>query len=112
MARPIKPINAEQVERMASVGCTVEEIALVMECNKKTLERRFVAVLEKGRARLRSGLRHKQVQMALAGDKTMLVWLGKQLLGQRDRMDSDINQRTEIVTIERMKPRTTNDQQS
>ena len=29
-------------------------------------------------------LRAKQVEMALAGDKSMLIWLGKQMLGQTD----------------------------
>jgi len=109
MARPKKQIDEETVERMASVGCTVEEIALVLGCNKRTLERRFVAVLEKGRARLKTGLRHKQVQLAMAGDKTMLVWLGKQLLGQKDRTEAEVNQHTEVVTIERLPPRTINE---
>lgn len=94
---------------MAAVGCTVEEIALVIGCNKRTIERRFVAVLEKGRARLRAGLRHKQVQLAMQGDKTMLVWLGKQLLGQKDRTEAEVNQTTEVITIERMPPRLPNE---
>ena len=32
-------------------------------------------------------LRAKQFQSAMAGDKTMLVWLGKQYLHQRDKSD-------------------------
>ena len=27
-------------------------------------------------------IRRKQYELAMAGDKTMLIWLGKQLLGQ------------------------------
>jgi hypothetical protein len=32
-------------------------------------------------------LRAKQFQVAMEGDKTMLVWLGKQHLGQKDKSD-------------------------
>lgn len=32
-------------------------------------------------------LRRKQIDVALAGNPTMLIWLGKQLLGQRDKQD-------------------------
>jgi hypothetical protein len=36
---------------------------------------------QQGYSQLRMSLRRKQVAMALDGDRTMLIWLGKQLLG-------------------------------
>jgi len=33
-------------------------------------------------------LRLKQFQIAMEGDKTMLIWLGKQYLGQTERVES------------------------
>ena len=36
-------------------------------------------------------LRRAQYQKALDGNPTMLIWLGKQILGQRERVDIDLN---------------------
>ena len=35
-------------------------------------------------------LRNKQFELAMVGDRTMLVWLGKQLLKQRDQIEQTI----------------------
>lgn len=43
-------------------------------------------------------IRGKQFQLALEGDKTMLVWLGKQYLEQRDKSDNN-NNNTETAKI-------------
>jgi len=37
-----------------------------------------------GRAQTKQALRKKQIDLALSGDKTMLIWLGKNILGQSD----------------------------
>lgn len=92
MGRPKKEIDAKQVERMAKVGCTVEEMSCIIGCDKRTLERRFAALIEKGRADLKQSLKHKQVQLALDGDRTMLIWLGKQYLGQSDKAEQQVDQ--------------------
>lgn len=84
MARPRLEIDEQQVRLLAGVGCTVDEIAASLDCSKRTLETRFLAIIENGRAKMRGSLRRKQVELALKGDRTMLIWLGKQLLGQRD----------------------------
>jgi len=39
----------------------------------------------------RSSLRRMQWKAAENGDKTMLVWLGKQYLGQRDKQETEIS---------------------
>jgi hypothetical protein len=53
---------------------------------EKRLRRKlYRGVVEKGKARLAISLRRKQVQLAEEGNPTMLIWLGKQLLGQRDQ---------------------------
>ncbi len=46
--------------------------------------------MNRGRAHGRMSVRRKQMQMLLdESNPTMAVWLGKQLLGQRDRQDID-----------------------
>jgi len=87
MGRPLAKIDAEVVRKLAGYGCTVSEIAAVVDCDKRTLERRFAAVMEKGREHGKASLRRQQFKLANAGNATMLIWLGKQQLGQRDRQD-------------------------
>jgi AraC-like DNA-binding protein len=83
--RPKAPLDTEHIKALAGAGCTVEEMAEFLGVNKKTLERRFSAVIDSGRLRRNVSLRRKQMELAMRGDKTMLIWLGKQLLGQSDR---------------------------
>lgn len=68
------------------VGCTLNEIAHITGVSPDTLARRFADAIKKGRAQVAMSLRRKQIELALKGNgnATMLIWLGKQLLGQRD----------------------------
>lgn len=83
--RPKADISEEHVVALAKAGCTVEEMAAFLKVNKKTLERRFGKAIEDGRLTRNVSLRRKQVELAMNGDRTMLIWLGKQLLGQSEK---------------------------
>jgi hypothetical protein len=89
--RPRIEIDLAAVERMASIQCTDEEIACMLGVSINTITRRkaddpaFMKVLEEGRGKGRATLRRLQWQRANAGSDTMLIWLGKQTLGQTDR---------------------------
>lgn len=83
--RPKADIDINVVKALAGVGCTVEEIADHFDVDKKTLERRFMDIINKGRMSRNRSLRRKQAAMAFAGDRTMAIWLGKQWLGQSDK---------------------------
>ncbi len=90
MARPKKDIDAEQVTRLAAINCSYQEMAAVLDCDPSTLTRRFAQLIEKGRATGRMSLKRKQWEMAMGGNITMLIWLGKQNLGQTDKVDQKI----------------------
>ena len=94
MARPKKPIDVEQVIRLAAIQCSYAEMAAVLGCNESTLTRRFAQDIQTGRSTGRSSLKRKQYEMALNGNVTMLIWLGKQYLEQTDKVE----QRTENVS--------------
>ena len=49
------------------------------------MRRHFKAELTKGRESLKHSLRRAQIKVALGGNATMLIWLGKNLLGQSDQ---------------------------
>lgn len=108
MARPQKEstLSEAQIEQLASFGCTDGEIATLAGLDERTLQRSFATLLKKGRANLRERLRTAQVRKALghyyekedkdgtievytaAPDNTMLIWLGKQYLGQSDKVEN------------------------
>lgn len=85
MARPLKEIDESLVEKLASIHCTMEEIASVCDCSVDTLERRFAELIKKAKDKGKSSLRRHQWESAQKGNVTMLIWLGKQLLGQTDK---------------------------
>lgn len=91
--RPRKVIDAKLVEQLASIQCTDEEIAAICGVSHDTLLRRknddpvFLEAIEQGRAKGRVSLRRMQWKAATTGNPTMLIWLGKQLLGQRDKIE-------------------------
>jgi DNA-binding CsgD family transcriptional regulator len=93
MPRPPKwsTISKEQIESLARLGCTDEEIADCFGIAPRTVTRHFREPLHKGRAMLKTRIRRAQLKAADSGNVSMLVWLGKQLLGQADKQDTSDN---------------------
>jgi hypothetical protein len=88
MGRPKKKIDKDLVKRLAVIHCTNEEIASICKCSKDTIERRFAAIIKKGRDNGKMSLRRWQYEAAQKGNTVMLIWLGKQLLGQKDQFNA------------------------
>jgi len=81
-------LTPEQVEELARIGRTVSEIAAMAGVSESTMQRHFDTQLKSGRGSLRRSLRKAQVDRALAGSDTMLIWLGKQYLGQAEKTET------------------------
>tara|TARA_R100001463_G_scaffold3271_6_gene13485 strand:- start:3911 stop:4252 length:342 start_codon:yes stop_codon:yes gene_type:complete len=77
-------LDREQIAKLASIHCSVDEIALIMNVSRDTIYRNYMDIVEQGRAKGKMGLRRKQWETAAKGNATMLVWLGKNWLGQTD----------------------------
>jgi hypothetical protein len=88
MARPIKEpdVDADVMQRLAAICCTMTEIAAVTGVSVATLERRYAEPIKRGREIGKATLRREQYRLAMNGNPTMLIWLGKQLLGQTDKV--------------------------
>jgi len=99
VAKPKKPVDPDVVRRLASLHCTIEEIAAVVGCSRDTLERRFRAQIHEGKERGKVSLRRKQWKLAMSGNATMLIWLGKQLLEQSDKIENKNSGETVVRTI-------------
>jgi len=93
--KPRKQLDPITIEALGGIGCTNEEIALILGCDDKTLTRNYGECLQKSRAKMKMSLRRKQFELAMTGNLGALVWLGKNLLGQTDRME---NTRKDIPT--------------
>ena len=87
MARTPKRIVPAQVKKLASIGLSNAEIGAVLDCSPDTIERRFKGIMKAGREHRNASLRRKQFEVAVAGNPTMLIWLGKQFLGQADKQE-------------------------
>ena len=89
----LKPdsVTLNLIMNLSGKGCTQAEIAGLLGVAEKTFTNFLSAnpeareALDRGGAILDGSLRAKQVELALDGDVTMLIWLGKQRLGQRDQ---------------------------
>jgi len=82
-----KDISIEkQIEKLASYGLTNKEIAEALGYDDSTLKRKFEKFLIKGKANLKEKLKRKQIAVAMQGNVSMLIWLGKQYLDQSEKV--------------------------
>ena len=86
--KPVR-IDLTELEKLCALQCTDEEIAAWFAVSPKTIanrrrQPRFAEVMERGRAKGRVSVRRAQMKLLEAGNATMGVWIGKQVLGQRD----------------------------
>lgn len=88
--RPKAPIDLVELEGLAKLHATDQEIADWFKIDVATVERRrknsreFREAYSRGRADGKLNLRRKQIAAAETGNPALLIWLGKQWLGQRD----------------------------
>jgi hypothetical protein len=91
-----KPIHIDllELEKLSSLHCTYQELADWFGVSVRTLELRlkrpeFAEALQRGRSKGRISVRRAQMKMLESGNSTMGVWLGKQMLGQRDTITTE-----------------------
>jgi hypothetical protein len=95
VGRPNLSIDWEEVDRHLEAGCSGAEVASIVGVSPDTLYRRcqterganFSVILQQKKAKGEAMLKVRQFSEAMKGDRSMLIWLGKQRLGQRDRQE-------------------------
>lgn len=96
MGRPKIEFNVELFEELCKLQCTAIEIAATMKMSVDTLERRvkehyndtFAVVFDAKRESGKPSLRRAQWKKAIEKDDTVMqIWLGKNLLGQKDKIE-------------------------
>lgn len=89
--RPKKEIDYNTVEKLASIQCTEAEIASILDISIRTLQRdkEFCRIYKKGIEYGKMSLRRKQWKLA-EKYPAMAIFLGKQYLGQTDKVETTI----------------------
>ena len=77
-------IPTDEVEKLAALHCTYKEMADFFDVNVETLKYNFRDIIVKAQATTKQQLRKAQLKVAMEGNVTMLIWLGKQMLGQQE----------------------------
>ena len=84
VGRPMLEKYGDKYSKWISYGATVKEIADVENCSEDHIHKVFRDKITKGKAERNIRLRKAQIELALSGNCSMLIWLGKQYLGQKD----------------------------
>ncbi len=96
VGRPLIEIDWQQFDKLCSIQCSQREIASWFDCSVDTIDRavkrvhgmNFAEYFEQKRGKGKIALRRKQYETALGGNTTLLIWLGKQYLGQSDKQEN------------------------
>ena len=91
--RPKVEIDWEMFDKLCAFQCTLSEISDWFGCSEDTIERRckdekkmyFADYFKKKASAGKISLRRSQWQAAQNGNTALLIWLGKQYLGQKDK---------------------------
>lgn len=103
--RPKIAIDQKIFENLCAIQCTEVEICSCFDCCEDTLNKwckenykdengksmTFSEVFAVKRQKGRASLRRAQFQLAEKGNATMLIWLGRNYLGQKDVPDESID---------------------
>jgi hypothetical protein len=87
-----KVVDPDEVYRLSNIGCSMEEMAQFFGIDRETLKYNFLPYIQRANSDLYRKIRNKQIEVALDGNPTMLIWLGKNMLGQSDNpVNTDAN---------------------
>jgi hypothetical protein len=109
MGRPKIVIDWEQFDKLCALQCPLREIACWFNCSEDTIENAckreknmtFSDYFDIKRGNGKISIRRKQYEMAMGGSVPLLIWLGKQYLGQSDKMEQKVesNEQSQVTII-------------
>lgn len=105
MPRPKLPLDEAYIHDLIQRGATNQEIADVVGCDDQTIINRFSKILKRKRAERRIKLREAQWKKAMKGHPMLLIFLGKNMLEQSDRVTHRYDQEApKLVRVTRELP--------
>lgn len=105
IGRPHKEINWDKLDAALQFGARMIDICGICDISENTVvkaikekhEVSFSEYRDLKMSTMRARLLQKQFDVAMAGNVTMLIWLGKQHLDQKDK--SEIESRVNTIQI-------------
>lgn len=106
VGRPERTYDKRIFESLCEVQCTVDEIESILHTNQATLDKwclktykeNFCTVYKRLSSNGKQSLRRYQYTQAKRS-ATMAIWLGKQWLGQSDKIDNLEQQMRTVLTV-------------
>lgn len=95
--KPLARIDLEELRKLCKLQCTHDEIAAYFNVTRRTIinhrnrSAEFRDLMDRSQQSGLISLRRAQFENALKGSTTMQIWLGKQLLGQKDRIANEVS---------------------
>lgn len=99
----LSPEQIDTIDKLAAIHCTDEEVAENIGISVDTLVNNFSEPLKKGKLKGKRSLRRLQYELAQKGDRVMLIWLGKQLLQQKDKVEQTNIDGDDLLTDEQLR---------
>ena len=98
-------INKEHFEGMCRIQCTKDEICGILDIDEGTLTKwcketynsGFSDIYKKKSSTGKMSLRRQQFKSAENGNVTMQIWLGKQYLGQTDKIEQKQEDKLDVL---------------
>ncbi len=88
IGRPKKKLDKDVIAKLSQIGCTQEEIGSVVGISARTLQRRYADLVAENKNIGKASLRKKLWEKALKGNDKLLIWLSKQELNMRDKIET------------------------
>jgi len=107
IGRPKKELDWKVLDSILQFGATLIDCAEMCEMSDDSIQRRikdehgctFTEYRNRKMSRMRVKLLQKQYESAMAGNTALLIWLGKQHLGQSDKNDVNLSGDVAIKTL-------------
>ena len=88
IGRPKKQLNKDVIAKLSQIGCTQEEIGSVIGISARTLQRRYADLVAENKNKGKASLRKKMWEKALKGNEKLLIWLSKNELNMKDKIET------------------------
>jgi len=90
IGRPKKELDKDVIAKLSQIGCTQEEIGSCVGISARTLQRRYADLVKENKNKGKASLRKKMWDKAMRGqgNDKLLIWLSKNELNMRDKIET------------------------
>jgi len=94
-------VDLDKVKKLASLGCTHAEIASFFDVPEAILHGipEYKECFNIGKGQGKVSLRRSQWEAATKGNVSMLIWLGKQILGQKENPEEEKTKQSIVINV-------------